>query len=530
MLNLLLKDFKMMLGSKQSLSQRVIAALFSVLFFVILIVVEVFLFRTILQTISGIKGASDAFLTVFLSITAVIITVSNLFNAKRLFFNTKDIEQLSNRPVTNGQIISSKLLYLFFIHYFTSITFEYPLLFAYGEMISKSPIFFFTALFYPVATFFFEMGIALLFVYPLWLLTKVFKKHFLIELGASLLVIFGLAIAYSEVLDVFIKLVSRNGLSQLFSQDSIAKLIVFEQYAFPVNFLTDIFLRKSTSAFFPFALISLGVFGMGVSVAIFAYNHVRNVNFSASVISKKHAYKPVSVTKALIKKEFSLIAKNSDYIFSFTGLLVVQPLLLTFVVKSMNATLSAGTVQYFAALVPGLKEYVDILFVMLFTVIINQGANAYITMEERTIKNMKTIPVPFAKQLLIKVAIPFTLSFVSSLASVLVLFITGVTSFRTAAFSLLITTVLLFVFDVVSLWEELNIRHGKPRSTFFSSILSYLLPFAYVIAAILLSYLQVSTVLTLFGGLLVIAIIGAAPVVIIFKNAGKLFLNLEAIN
>lgn len=530
MLNLLLKDFKMMLGSKQSLSQQVIAAIFSVLFFVIFVVVEVFLFRTILQTISGMKGASNAFLTVFLAVTAVIITVSNLFNAKRLFFNDKDIEQLSNRPVTNGQIISSKLLYLFFIHYVTSIMFEYPLLFAYGQMMSKPPMFFFTALFYPVATFFFEMGIALLLVYPLWLLTKLFKKHFLIELGVSLVVIFGLAVAYSEVLDIFIKLVSKNGLAKLFSEANIAKLVEFEKYAFPVNFLTDIFIRKSQAAFFPFAFISLGVFGMGISVAIYAYNHVRNINFASAVLSKKHAYKPVSVTKALIKKEFSLIAKNSDYIFSFTGLLIVQPLLLSFVVKSMNATLSAGTIQYFAALVPGLKEYVDILFVMLFTIIINQGANSYITMEERTVKNMKTIPVPFSRQLLIKVAIPFLLSTVSCLISVLALWISGVTVFRTAAFSFIITVVLLFVFDVVSLWEELRIRHGKPRSTFFSSILSYLLPFAYVVAAILLSYLNISTTLTLLGGLVLISVIGAVPVYFVFKNAGNLFLNLEAIN
>lgn len=530
MLNLLLKDFKLMLGSKQSLSQRIISAIFSVLFFVIFIVVEVFLFKTILQTIGNINGASDAFLTVFLCVTTVIITVSDLFNAKRLFFDGKDIEQLSNRPVTNGQIIMSKLLYLFLIHVATSLMFEYPLLFAYGQIIGRAPIYFFTSLFYPVATFFVEMGIALLLVYPVWLFTKVLKKHFLIEMAVALAVILGLSLAYSYVLDIFIKLVSKNGLIQLFTTESIAKLIAFEKYAFPVNFLSDIFIHTKSGAFFPYMLISLGIFGMGLTVAVFAYNYIRNLALAAVNIRKKHAYKPVSVTKALIKKEFSLIAKNSDYIFSFTGLLIVQPLLLTFVVKSMNAALSAGTIQYFAALVPGLKDYVIILFVMLFTVVINQGANSYVTMEERTVKNMKTIPVPFSKQLLIKVAIPFTMSFVSLLASVSVLLLTKTASLQTSAFSLLSATVLLFIFDVVSLWEELSIRHGKPRSSFFSSLISYLLPITFTVCAVILSYMKVSTVVTLFGGLGVIILLSAFPVWFVFKNSGKLFLSLEAIN
>lgn len=530
MLNLLLKDFKLMLGSKQSLSQRIISAFFAALFFGAVIVVEVFLFRTILNTIGNIKGATSAFLTVFLCVTTVIITVSDLFNAKRLFFDDKDIEQLSPRPVTNGQIILSKMLFLFLIHYFTSILFEYPVLFAYGEMIGKPPLYFFTALFYPVATFLFEAGIALLLVYPLWLLSNLLKKHFLVKLIVSFAVIVALSFAYSYVLDVFIKLVSKNGLILLFSKDSIAKMIDFKKYAFPVNFLTDIFVNKSARAFFPFIFISAGIFGMGVAVAVFAFNYVRNVRVYGTIKSKKHAYKPVSVTKALIKKEITLICKNSDYVFSFTGLLVVQPLLLTFVIRSMNAALSAGSIQYFAALVPGLVSYVDILFVMLFTVVINQGANSYVTMEEKTVKNMKTIPVPFSKQLFIKVAIPFTMSLISLFASSLTLILTAAVTVKTGIFAFAVSVLLLFIFDVVSLWEELNIRHGKPRSTFVSSVISYLLPVCYAVVAILLSYEKISDTLTLLGGIATIIILGAFPVYYVFKNAGRLFLGLEAIN
>ncbi len=519
-----------MFGNKQSMSKRIVSVIFSVLFFVAFIVVEIFLFRTILKTIQGIKYASTAFLTLFLFITAVLITIGNLFQAKRLFFDAKDIEQLANRPVSNTQIIVSKLLYLFLFHYATSIMFEYPLFVAYGLLAGKSPLFYYLCLFYPVATFFFEMGIALLLVYPLWLFTRFMKRRFWIEMSVSLLLICGLTLVYSYVLDIFIKLVANNDLLSLFSQESINGFIKFQKFAFPVNFLVDIFFNKQISVFFPYLCISFGVFGMGLSIAIFAFNYVRNISVSVTTNQKQRHFKPKSVTVALIKKEFSLIAKNSDYIFSYTGLLIAQPLLLYFVTKSINTVLSTGTIQYFAALVPGLIDYVDILLVMLFTVIINQGANSYITMEERTIKNMKTIPVPFGKQLLIKVAIPFILSTLSLAISCVVLWATKTITFQLMLFALLISVVLLFVFQIISLWEELSIRHGKPKSTSMSSLFSYLLPIVYAVTAILLSYKGLSTNVTILGGLVVIAVIGAVPVAIVFTRANSMFLNLEAIN
>ena len=530
MINLLIKDFRLMFGNKQSLSKRIVSVIFSALFFVAFIVVEIFLFRTILKTIKDIKYASTAFLTLFLFVTTILITIGNLFQAKRLFFDAKDIEQLSNRPVSNTQIIMSKLLYLFFIHYATSIMFEYPLFVAYGLLANKSPMFYYTGLFYPVATFFFEMGVALLLVYPLWLFTRFIKRRFWLEMTVSLVLICGLTLVYSYVLDIFIKLVADNDLLSLFSQESINGFISFQKYAFPVNFLIDIFFNKHNSALFPFLCISLGVFGMGLSIAIFAFNYVRNFSASTTINKKPRPFKTKSVTSALIKKEFGLIAKNSDYIFSYTGLLIAQPLLLYFVTKSINTVLNSGTIQYFAALVPGLIDYVDILLVMMFTVIINQGANSYITMEERTIKNMKTIPVPFGKQLVIKVSIPFVLSSLSLIISCVVLWATKTITLQLMLFALLISIVLLFVFQIISLWEELSIRHGKPRSSSMSSLFSYLLPVVYAVTAILLSYKGLPTNVTIWGGLAVIVVIGAVPVTIVFTRANSMFLSLEAIN
>ena len=83
---------------------------------------------------------------------------------------------------------------------------------------------------------------------------------------------------------------------------------------------------------------------------------------------------------------------------------------------------------------------------MLFTLIINQGANNYISMENKNVRLMKTIPVNLYKQLFIKVIIPFILSSASLFVSILVLAITQVISITTAIFGFILSITLLAIF------------------------------------------------------------------------------------
>ena len=92
----------------------------------------------------------------------------------------KDIEQLSTRPVSNSSVILSKLIFLLINHYVTSIIFVYPLFVAYGTIVTKGVWFYYLAFFYPILSFLFEMGIALILVYPVWLINKYLRKHLII--------------------------------------------------------------------------------------------------------------------------------------------------------------------------------------------------------------------------------------------------------------------------------------------------------------------------------------------------------------
>ena len=530
MLTLLVKDFKLMFGKDTSLVKRILSILFSICFIGCFVGIEVFLFTTILKKIENFNNASSAFIALFLFIISVIVTLSSLMNASKLFFNEKDIEQLSIHPVSNSSIILSKLIFLFIMHYATCLLFVYPLFIAYGALYPMQLKFYYLGLFYPVLSFFFEMGIALFVVYPVWFIKKWLKQHILVNFIINTVFLFIGCYLYSIVLNLFMEIVAGGGINNLFTTDTIGALINLKQYLFPTRFLTDIMFSKSSGMLLPYLSIALGIFILGVSIVIFAFNYVRNISISKAYKQKEIVYKEKKLWIALAKKEVTLLTKNADYTFSFTGLLIVQPFLLYLVIKALNTIFTTGIFSYYISMVPSFIPLMDVLIIMLFSVIISQGANSYIQMEKRTIKVMKTIPVKYSLQLLIKVSIPFIMSFASLLVSLFVLLIGKNINFITFIFTIILAGLLLVVFDLISLKEELNIRNHKPRSTFVSNLYSYLLPLGFFLVTALLSYIGLPLIIAFVIGIVLVVVLGLPHVISLKKNMNSLFMDLDVIN
>lgn len=530
MLSLLSKDFKLLFGKEKSILRRVLSILITIIFIGCFVAIEVFIFTAILKKIGKFSQAPVAFMNLFLAIISVLIIISDLLRADKLLFDEQDIQQLSTRPVTNSAIISSKLIFLFINHYVTSIIFIYPIFVAYGSIVTKGIWFYYLVFFYPIISFFFEMGIGLLLVYPYYLLKKFLNKHIVVRFVVSLAILIVCCFLYSKVLNLFIELVASNNINSLFTTESIARFIKMRKYEFPANFMTDIFVEKSFSTIFPLLAISLGVFIIGCSIAIFAFNYVRNVALAPKSKKNEGKFKPTTVKKALIKKELLLITRNSSYTFSFTGLLIVQPFLAFLVIKSLNTIFRNGVFAYYISVVPNFVPLMDILLLMLFTLIISQGASQYISMEKKNIKVIKTIPVNPVTQLTIKVLIPLLLSEISLIITLLVLLISNTIIFVTFIFGLILVSLLLVIFCLISLREELNIRHGKVRSTFRSNLYSYLLPIVYFVITAVLSYFRLNIYIAYLIGFLAIVAFGVPQVIYLIKKTNSLFLDLDMVN
>ncbi len=528
MLNLLAKDFKLIFGKDTRLSKRIISTLFTIIFMGGFVGIEVFLYTMILQKIESTKNASIAFTCLFLFVISVIVIISSIVSANKLFFNEKDIEQLSVHPVDEMQIIFSKLIFLFLTHYALCFITTFPLFVSFGTLNNKTMMFYYLGVFYPILTFFFEVGIALIFVYPFRLLKNYLNKHIIVRFIVIAVILFGLCFAYTKVLNLFVEIVVGGSFNSILAQ--VPKLVNLQKYMFPSNFITQAMFNNQKRYFFPYIAIGLGIFMLGCAIAIIAFNYVRNISISKNNSNKVKTMKQTSVTNALIKKEIKMLTKNSGYSFSYLGLLVIQPLLAYLVIKALNTIFTTGVFAYYISVVPNFLPLLDVLMLMFFSVIISQGANQYIQMEKMTIKVMKTIPVNFKKQLFVKVSIPFILSFVSFFITNLVLLIGGVINFITFLFGALLVTILLLIYDIVSLNEELNIRNHKPRSTFLSNLYAYLIPIVYFGVTALLSYFQMSLVLAFLIGIVVLVVILIPHFFYIKKNMNSLFMDLDVIN
>ena len=528
MLNLLAKDFKLLFGKSGSTSKRVISMLLTLVFVGCFVAIEVFLYTMILRKIESTKNASIAFTCLFLFVISVIVIISSIVSANKLFFNEKDIEQLSVHPVDEIQIIFSKLIFLFLTHYALCFVTTFPLFVSYGLTYGRSMMFYYLGFFYPVMTFFFEVGIALLFVYPFWLLKKYLNKHIIVRFIVIGIVLFILCFAYTKVLNIFVEIVVGGSFNSILGQ--VPKLVNVQKFMFPTNFITTAMFNDVKRYFFPYLAIGLGVFMLGCAVAIIAFNYIRNISISKNIKNKEKELKQTSPVKALIKKELKILTKNSGYSFSFLGLLVIQPLLGYLVIKALNTIFTTGVFAYYISVVPNFLPLLDVLMLMFFSVIISQGANQYIQMEKNTIKVMKTIPVKFKTQLLIKVAIPFVLSFTSFIITACILLFTRTINILTFGFGILLVTMLLLIYDIVSLKEELSIRNHKPRSTFISNMLAYLIPVLYFGVTAILSFFSMHIVIAFLIGFGALLIILVPYWIYIKRNMNSLFMDLDVIN
>ena len=530
MLTLLIKDFKLMFSGGKGSSKGWIRALVSVLFVGFFIGIEVFLFSAILDRIKAYSDARIIFIRLFLFLLSVLMTFSAIFRARKLFFNEQDIRQLANHPVENSKLIFSKMVFLVLVQCATALIFEYPIFIAYGVAIHKPVLFYYQTFFYPLLAAILELGIALLLVYPVHMLLEFLKKHVVLEFLLTVALIFAVAIPYGRVLNVFVELVTENALTMLFTEESLLQMRGFTENVVPLNLLADAFLTNHMLSIFIYLALAGGVLVMGLTLTVYAFHHVRNMTVHAHVRVRKRPLCVRTPRQALIRKELALLTKNSDYVFSFSGLLVAQPFIAYLIVTAMNAIFSSGTFLYYTGFFPGFVPLMDVFLILMITLIINSGANRYVTMEERTVKNMKTIPVPYRTQLLIKMLLPYSMSAALLLVTVLLLWILGVISVATAIFALLLSLAALLVFDLASLREELHVRHGRPRTTFLSSLISYVLPLSYVVLGAVLAFFGFPVWATGLLGLLLFGILGLPLFLQLRRRMGDWFMELEAIN
>lgn len=495
MIELIKKDFLLLLPERKK--GRVTDILFTIVFLALFLLLEVFLFSSVMAKVEMYDNMPECIFTAFLLLVLVGMTISGLSHAERLFFQTKDMRLVCVIPVPLYKILLSKATVFFVTEWLTTFLFSYPLFVSYGLISDMPGGFYALSLLYPLCSLLLETAFVLLFITPLHTLLKTLKKHRAVYAVLVVAAMAAFSVLYYFVLTFFIGFVLQNqdGIFSTYNLQIIQK--IFDK-AIPMIWLARAFVEGNIADFGLFMLFSLGLLLVDGIVFIGAYSP--SMRFQPADIPPKKLpkYKKCGLTATLVRKEFFLLAQ-SDRLFSFLALLIVQPFLFSLIVSAIGNIFSTGIFFYYTAYLPQFLPLTYVFIALLFTLIVNQSANRYFSAEENMGDYLHTLPVSYEKQTLVKLAVPYVCSMISLTVSLTGAAWTGLIDLSAAIGAEILSAILLCGFELASLHCE---RYGKNGILY---IYLYALPSLFWASGVTLSYVCAELPITLFllaGGIL----------------------------
>ena len=313
----------------------------------------------------------------------------------------------------------------------------------------------------------------------------------------SVLVIL-LCFAYQIVLNLFLDALNNNEGTGMFSTDLIelvhnVSMSLFPVYTFLNPAVNGIGLNLWSSICIDLGMVIMSLF-LGAIVASISYS-LSLSNLQDKINKKKNKNNLVlSPFKALVKKEFSLLFKDSSYTFSYTALLIMAPFLSFVVISSLNSIIYQN-LRYFSIYYPDLVNGLNICLILLFASVINSGASQSITREGNALQIVKYIPVDPLKQVAAKVVTPIFLSSLSLLITLIVLISTGNIDYKVFLITLFLGLCLLTITTINGLYFDMYDRRSdvEMKLSFINSLVSVIFPFVILLIHFGVSLTRIDT-------------------------------------
>ena len=222
--------------------------------------------------------------------------------------------------------------------------------------------------------------------------------------------------------------------------------------------------------------------------------------------------------KALISKELMLIFRNSNFIFTYTALIIMQPFLTLVVITSLNKLLY-DSLEMFLIYYPEMINGINICIILLFSSIIGASSIEPLSREGKGLLTVKQIPISPITQTLIKISITSIISIFSLLISNIVLI--GTSTISTTVFWVSLGIGILFTIELNILGLFLDLRRldvdKKANMTYLSAFVSFAFPLLLGIIHFALTFIRVNATyiyLIEFG----LAIIVMIPLILMYKK------------
>lgn len=455
------------------------------------------------------------FILFFVFVLGIVFALPTMH--KTFFGNEKERIILGSRPVSHKSILIAKFLFSLMKNSLFLVVTYLPLSFVFAVQANPSGWFYFLAILMTpflggVLTF-----IGLLLLIPYREASRYIKQYPLLAFVLTIAVSFLLAFVYSLFLGLFVDLIQNSSLDLLFTTARISAMTKMADFLVPTSFLSAILLLEDGMAllyFFVF-LVSCSLVSIPLFFLYLAYYYRKG-----QIGGRRKDYLSVPVhldspTKALVKKELSLVLSRSDGFFSFISLVAVEPFLIYLVVSSINVIFSTGNLTFIQSLFPDFLLLVDSLLILLFLSVINSTSSLTLKKEGRNITTMKTIPISPRRQILIKMSVPFAFSSIAYLIALIVLVSTGEIHWVSFLFLVPVGLVFLGVLSLSTIQLDLKRKTGD----WLSLLVDFLLPVLFLLVSFVMTLikpLDQSPYLTFYLSLLVLLVLLSTPLVLLF--------------
>lgn len=386
------------------------------------------------------------FLCLYLTIAFVLCCLFTVDKARASLFSDLDRSLLSPLPIHHDDIIISKCIYFYLRLVVVGLLLCTSAIVAYAIRRPMAVHFYVAAILYPFMVSLPGVAVVSLLVLPYKVVYDFLKKHVWLQFALACVVVIGLCFVYRYVLDFFLGMLLGSRTDMSLAEPFLDFLKMGAPAFAPSYQYLGLVLGESLmgNLLILFGFV-VALSGLGYMVVGALYKKALEGNQKqGKELPAKHP-KVLSPSMALFKKESILLFRSSNYLFSFTSLLIMQPFL-TFVVLSSLSEILYVQMRAYVTYFPELTNGVSLLIILLFSSLIGGAASDGYTREGRGRLYMKEIPVSPLKQVLIKMVIPYAVSVLSLLISNLVLL-----GFGLISVSLFFSSFFIGVFLIASL-------------------------------------------------------------------------------
>ena len=464
--------------------KRLINIIFSLLWVLILVLFLSYTYNLFYDRLSVFTNFNRYFLIILITIFTILIAIYSVKDINKVYFNNKNEKiLLTSRPIDIYSILFGKLLYIYLRIFIYTLFTSFLILMLYGIKLDYSITYYFYSIINTIFLSLFSLGLSLLFSICFRFIFNIIKKNKIILIIFTIIISFSLAIIYSFLLNLFVNLVRNEGINTLFNTTNINKLINISSDIYPIYNLINFNLNISKLTNL---LISLGIIFSLFFISVICFKIYYAVYLKETSNNNKHyldhQVRLLSPTKALIKKELFLSFNNDDGIFSYLSLILVEPLLIYVVISAIHLIFNTGNLNYIRYLYPNAYLTIDTILVILFVSVINSTSSIALEKEKQMLIKIKTLPISPIKQLSIKMVVPYSISSIFYLISLLVLVITKEITGLSFLFLLIIGLFILLILNLSSIYTDLKMKNG-----FVSVLLDFILPIFYVMISFVLS-------------------------------------------